>query len=257
MSLRTCFIRNQEKEFMKQKGTEFTSIDQQERKRLIQIYQENLKRMKQEYGEMIINDPEVYQRFIIFCKQLGIDLSETEDDIHSFQSLQSFDSIEFFSNQSDETNKKKEKKSINENELLKEIIDECNHLQMNNCGIIELSLFYNLLQKRLNEYELSENDIEKSIEIGKIFGNTLQLITIGNKKYIFHLPIELNDDHKLFLQLFDQKEYVLENELIQMNWSQDKIKEIIVCFLFFFSCFEYVKSLFIVFIKQILIILNY
>ena len=48
-----------------------------------------------------------------------------------------------------------------------------------------------------------------------------------------NIPFELNNEHKLFLALFEIKPYVTEEELLQLHFSDEKMKEILVCFFLF------------------------
>ena len=76
MTMRSCMIKQKEKEEMQRRGEQFQQEEIEERKRLINIYQEKLYQMIDTFGDEILKESEMSNQFSSICKKLGIDFME-------------------------------------------------------------------------------------------------------------------------------------------------------------------------------------
>ncbi|EKE40738.1 ELL complex EAP30 subunit, putative [Entamoeba nuttalli P19] len=205
MSKRTIDLLCRQKEKMSIKGKEFCLVNQEERERQTNLFKHKLEEFLQKNKYEITNDVDIQNMLYILCRKMGVEPLTTE---------KSYVNIFFGSN-------------VFYNELTVQIIEECYKSRESNGGIIEINKLCELINKKRKSI-IRQNDIFKAVNQAKCLGEGLKVVTIYQQSYVISVPFELADDQQVVLTLLDKKPYFLEDELLIIGWSKERVKGTLV-----------------------------
>ena len=102
-------------------------------------------------------------------------------------------------------------------------------------GIMNIKKMLNLINNKRGWNNVSIEDIERSIEKLEVLGNGFRIITIGNnnsnnsnnnERYIISVPMELNNDHQMLMNICKDKGYTNYNYLLnKLHWTNERIEQ--------------------------------
>eukprot|EP00252_Welwitschia_mirabilis_P007804 TRINITY_DN1951_c0_g1_i2.p1 TRINITY_DN1951_c0_g1~~TRINITY_DN1951_c0_g1_i2.p1 ORF type:complete len:220 (-),score=45.92 TRINITY_DN1951_c0_g1_i2:299-958(-) len=107
-------------------------------------------------------------------------------------------------------------------ELGVQIVDICMATRPHNGGLIELEELQSLLSKRRRSSReaVSEDDCMRAISKLKVLGNGFEVVSVGKKRFVRSVPVELNIDHNKILELAQASGYVTMEEVqVSLSWS--------------------------------------
>ncbi|GAB1224486.1 hypothetical protein ENUP19_0203G0043 [Entamoeba nuttalli] len=209
MSKRTIDLLCRQKEKMSIKGKEFCLVNQEERERQTNLFKHKLEEFLQKNKYEITNDVDIQNMLYILCRKMGVE-PLTKCKTLNMLAEKSYVNIFFGSN-------------VFYNELTVQIIEECYKSRESNGGIIEINKLCELINKKRKSI-IRQNDIFKAVNQAKCLGEGLKVVTIYQQSYVISVPFELADDQQVVLTLLDKKPYFLEDELLIIGWSKERVK---------------------------------
>ncbi|EDR26210.1 vacuolar-sorting protein SNF8, putative [Entamoeba dispar SAW760] len=203
MSRRTIDLLCKQKEKMAIKGKEFCLTDQEERERQVNLFKHKLEEFLQNNRNEITSNPETQNKLYVLCRKMGVEPLTTEKSYFFYRNK------DFY------------------NELTVQIIEECYKSRESNGGIIEINKLCDLVNKK-RKSTINQNDIFRAINQANCLGEGLKVVTIHQQSYVISVPFELADDQQVVLSLLEKKSYFLEDELLTIGWSKERVKGTLV-----------------------------
>eukprot|EP00742_Colponemidia_sp_Colp-10_P005400 GILJ01005769.1.p1 GENE.GILJ01005769.1~~GILJ01005769.1.p1 ORF type:complete len:271 (-),score=35.54 GILJ01005769.1:283-1095(-) len=114
-------------------------------------------------------------------------------------------------------------------ELGIQIVTVCLATRPRNGGLLELSECMRYLQKLRgrNAQAIGEDDVKRAIQKLQILGNGFKLISVGIKKVIVSVPVELNRDHNTVLDVAEESGWVNVSGLKErLRWDDHRIQTV-------------------------------
>jgi len=193
----------------KQQGDEISGIQlRQVQEQFVQL-RENVERFAIKYKKSINKDPTFRRQFNEMCKSIGVD--PLTSSIGFWAQLLGVGDFYY--------------------ELAVQIVEICMQTREVNGGLIDLDLLIDLLQKKRGPTakEISSNDIERSVAKLQVLDN-YRVLTIGSRKMIQSVPVELSSDDTTVLALAQETGYVTASIIkTQLKWDNKRTE--MVCLL--------------------------
>eukprot|EP00743_Colponemidia_sp_Colp-15_P004408 GILK01004754.1.p1 GENE.GILK01004754.1~~GILK01004754.1.p1 ORF type:complete len:282 (+),score=38.72 GILK01004754.1:49-894(+) len=114
-------------------------------------------------------------------------------------------------------------------ELGIQVVTVCLATRPRNGGLLELSECMRYLQKLRgrNAQAIGEDDVKRAIQKLQILGNGFKLISVGIKKVIVSVPVELNRDHNTVLDVAEETGWVNMSGLKErLRWDDHRIQTV-------------------------------
>jgi ESCRT-II complex subunit VPS22 len=118
-------------------------------------------------------------------------------------------------------------------ELGIQIVNICYATRSTNGGLITLKeLLSRLVKMRGNKGQaIEEDDLKRSIDTLKVFGNGYDVLTVGSQKVLVTVPVELSADHTSVLTLAQNHEtdkFVTRSLVVErMRWDIERARRAI------------------------------
>lgn len=88
------------------------------------------------------------------------------------------------------------------------------------------------MESKQRIYHFNREDISTAIQQLTIFGPSLQILTVKDKKYISSVPLELNEDDKKLIELGEKQGYISETMAKQaLGFESQRFQGAIVTYL--------------------------
>lgn len=108
-------------------------------------------------------------------------------------------------------------------ELGVQIVDICLATRPRNGGLIDLEELRSLLAKRRRAVSITEDDCLRAIGKLKKLGGGYEVFSVGRRKLVRSVPMELNRDHNLILEIAQPRGYVTVEEVErELSWRSGR-----------------------------------
>lgn len=202
----------EQKNRLASQGNELDKVQMEQMKKQLIVFKEKLESFAVKHKNDINKDPVLRKRFHEMCNSIGVDPLSSNKGFWS----QLLGVGDFYY------------------EIAVQIIDICLRTRHKNGGFIEVSsLCIHLNRIRSKQAQpVSVDDVERSIAKLKILGNGFALKKIGippdDCRMVQSVPLELDTDHTVVLQLAREKEYVTKS-LLQENvkWEERRCIQVL------------------------------
>ncbi|KAL9641755.1 hypothetical protein ABK040_015738 [Willaertia magna] len=198
---------------LKEKGEEVNNLQMSQMKERLDIFRQSLEEFAKKHKKDINKNPEFRHQFQQMCSKIGVDpLASNKGFWAELLGVGDF----YY-------------------ELGIQIIEVCLQTKNQNGGLIELDELTQRVKRKRNkftqkEYEITLEDIQRSIKNLKVLGNGFKLLTnVGNKNYVQSVPCELNADQTSLLGIVSSKKEGLQGMTVQdfekeLNWSKERVE---------------------------------
>jgi len=186
-ALQKALLEKQKAERAKKIGQEINTNLITDLKKQFTEFKLNLEQFAVKNKKQINEDPVFRRQFHEMCKEIGVDpISSQKGALGGALGMGTF----YY-------------------ELGIQVTNICIALRKKTGGIVEMSDCMKYLQHLRGSAasKVSEEDVIQAVKQLQIFGPTIQIIEVENKKYISSVPIELNQDTKLLIALGEEQGY--------------------------------------------------
>eukprot|EP00003_Mantamonas_plastica_P025613 TRINITY_DN505_c0_g1_i3.p1 TRINITY_DN505_c0_g1~~TRINITY_DN505_c0_g1_i3.p1 ORF type:complete len:241 (-),score=66.09 TRINITY_DN505_c0_g1_i3:186-908(-) len=179
----------------------------------VEVFKTNLETFARKYKSEINKNPEFRQMFVQMCSLMGVDpLSSAKNSFWAILGMGDF----YY-------------------ELAVQIVEVCMSTRRETGGLIDLSELVSMLQKTrgTNAEVISADDVERAIKKLGVLGNGFQVLTVGNRKLVQSVALEMSSDHTTVLELAQENGGVVNNGLIrkELGWRDEHRVESVLQFL--------------------------
>ncbi|PRP77705.1 hypothetical protein PROFUN_00566 [Planoprotostelium fungivorum] len=187
-------------------GVELQKAEMAQMTEQINLFKEHLEKFATKHKKEINKNPEFRQHFTEMCSKIGVDpLLSNKGFWAEMLGVGNF----YY-------------------ELGVQILDVCLRTRSSNGGFIQLEDMKKYLEKLRgkNSQSISNDDIERATKSMKVLGDGLQLLTVGSKKMIQSVPLELNRDHTMVMLLAQNKSWVIKSEVKkrkELLWDDERV----------------------------------
>eukprot|EP01117_Protostelium_nocturnum_P018130 TRINITY_DN7515_c0_g2_i6.p1 TRINITY_DN7515_c0_g2~~TRINITY_DN7515_c0_g2_i6.p1 ORF type:complete len:251 (-),score=83.41 TRINITY_DN7515_c0_g2_i6:255-1007(-) len=201
--------KQQSQKTFQQVGSEMQKAEMQQMKEQMEIFKNHLEDFARKHKKEINKNPQFRKNFTDMCSKIGVDpLLSNKGFWAEILGVGSF----YY-------------------ELAVQIIDICLKTRSTNGGLIEVSEIKNYLEKIRGKHaqSISSDDIKRATESIKILGNGFQMLTVGSKKMIQSVPVELNQDHTTILLIAESKGWTTVSEIKKefQEWKENRIQSVL------------------------------
>jgi len=178
-------------------------------KKSLTVFKEKLETFAQKHKKEINKDPAFRAQFNQMCQKIGVDpLASNKGFWADILGVGDF----YY-------------------ELSVQIIEVCLQTRHINGGLIEMNeLLHRVQTKRTAKSSpISLEDIKSAIAKVNVLGNGFGIITLGNRKIVKSVPVELNRDNIAILNLCEKNNGCTTTKEIkqQLTWPEYRIDEVL------------------------------
>lgn len=184
----------------------------------LKVFQENLTTFAHKYKKQINSNPAFRAKFHEMCTTIGVDPLQSTKGFWS--ELLGFGSFYY--------------------ELAVQLVELCYLTRPSNGGLLALSDATEALTERRSRVssassrkgssaqQISEDDVERAVDVLRKLGNGFKLLEIGRRKMIRSVPAELDKDQETALQLGQSSGFITSRQLqTELGWTAERTSKCI------------------------------
>ena len=197
----------------KEKGEDVSNMQMSQMKERLDIFRQSLEEFAKKHKKEINKNAEFRHQFQQMCSKIGVDpLASNKGFWAELLGVGDF----YF-------------------ELGVQIIEICLQTRNQNGGLMELDELTQHLRKKRNkyskqkDYEITTEDIKRSIKHLKSLGNGFQLVMVAGRYYVQSVPCEMNSDQTAILGSVSARKgmegMTVEDFAKDLCWTRERVEQ--------------------------------